>query len=74
MKDRAVWVVDANTIHVQIGTHREKPRDIGVNAPEILPAVRGGQHGGEQASAINRRLVAPHAVRLELDLAHRDSW
>jgi micrococcal nuclease len=49
-------------------------RDTGVNAPEISPAVRGWQHGGEQARAINSGLVARHAVRLELGLAHRDRW
>ena len=36
--------------------------------------VRGWQHGGEEASVFNRGLVARHAVRLELGLAHRDSW
>jgi len=73
MRGRVVWVMDGDTIHVQIGKHRERVRDIGVNAPEIPHQVRGWQHGGEQASAINRRLVARHAVRLELDLAHREA-
>ena len=66
--------MDGDTIDAQIGKHRERVRDIGVNAPEIPHAVRGWQQGGEQAKAINRELVARHAVRLELDLAHRDNW
>jgi hypothetical protein len=74
MRGRVVWVVDGETIHVQIGKHLEQVRDIGVNAAEIPHAVRGWQHGGEQARAINRRLVARQATRLELDLAHRDRW
>jgi endonuclease YncB( thermonuclease family) len=74
MRGGVVWVVDGETIPVQIGTRRARVRDIGVDAPEIPHAVRGWQHGGEQAGAINRRLVARHALRLELGLARRDSW
>jgi endonuclease YncB( thermonuclease family) len=42
MKGRVAWVVDGDTIHGRIGKHRERVRDIGVDAPEIPHAVRGG--------------------------------
>jgi len=72
VKGRVVWVVDGDTIHVQIGTRLEKVRYIGVNAPEIPHEGRGWQTGGTRASAINRTLVACQAVRLEFDIRHRD--
>ena len=74
MTGRVVWVVDGDTIHVRIGTRLKRVRYIGVNAPEIPHEVRGWQAGGEEASLINRSLVLRHAVRLELDVAPRDSW
>jgi len=72
VKGRVVWVVDGDTIHVRIGKRVEKVRYIGVNAPEVPHEVRYWQ-GGQRASAVNRALVAKHAVRLELDVLHRDS-
>jgi micrococcal nuclease len=74
MRGRVVWVVDGDTIHVRIRKHLEKVRYIGVNAPEVPHEVRAWWKGGQRAGRVNRRLVARHAVRLELDLAHRDSW
>ena len=75
MKGRVVWVVDGDTIHVKVGRRVEKVRYIGVNAPEIPhPEARGWREGGARAFAVNRQLVAGKAVRLELDLVHRDSW
>lgn len=75
MNGRGVWVVDGDTIHVKVGRRVEKVRYIGVNAPEIPHReARGWREGGARALAVNRRLVAGKAVRLELDLAHRDSW
>ena len=74
MKGRVVWVVDGDTIHVRIGKRVEKVRYIGVNAPEVPHETRWWPHGGEQASAVNRVLVAKHVVRLELDVSHRDGW
>ena len=41
MRGGGVRVVVGETIRVQIGTHRERGRDIGVHAPEIPHAVRG---------------------------------
>jgi micrococcal nuclease len=74
VKGRVVWVVDGDTIHVRIGKRVEKVRYIGVNVPEVLHEVRYWQKGGQGASAVNRALVAKRAVRLELDVSHRDGW
>jgi hypothetical protein len=35
--------VDGETIHLQIGQHRARVRDIGVDAPGIPHALRGGR-------------------------------
>ncbi len=35
--------MDGDTIHGRIGKHRERVRDIGVHAPEIPHAARGGR-------------------------------
>ena len=74
MTGTVVWVVDGDTIHVRIGARVEKVRYIGVNTPEVPHEARWWQHGGEQARAVNHALVAKRSVRLELDVAHRDSW
>jgi micrococcal nuclease len=75
MNGRVVWVVDGDTIHVRVGRRLEKVRYIGVNAPEIPhPEARGWRDGGARAHGANRRLVAGRSVRLELDIARRDSW
>jgi micrococcal nuclease len=74
MRGRVVWVVDGDTIHVRIGKRLEKVRYIGVNAPEIPHDQRGWKEGGEQASLVNRALVAGRTARLELDTQVRDSY
>ena len=75
MRARVVWVVDGDTIHVQVGPRIEKVRYIGVNAPEIPhPWARGWREGGARAREVNRRLVAGRDVRLELDTARRDGY
>ena len=74
MTGTVVWVVDGDTIHVRIGTRVEKVRYIGVNTPEVPREARWWQHGGEEARAVNHALVAKRAVRLELDVSHRDAW
>jgi micrococcal nuclease len=75
MNGRVVWVVDGDTIHVRVGQRLEKVRYIGVNAPEIPhPEARGWRDGGARAHAANRRLVTRRSLRLELDIARRDSW
>ena len=44
-----VYVVDGDTIHVQVGDRIEKVRYIGVNAPEVPhPRAQTEAHGGHQ--------------------------
>lgn len=68
-----VWVVDGDTIHVQLDSRVEKVRYIGINAPEIPhPHSRGAGSPGEE----HRRLkFFPHtaaageaAKRINLEL------
>jgi micrococcal nuclease len=82
---RVTYVVDGDTIHVQLGGRVEKVRYIGVNAPEIAAESRssGGQRhrlsvfphtpaAGDAARRINLDLVGSRSVRLELDRRRRD--
>jgi micrococcal nuclease len=73
-----VFVVDGDTIHVQIGDRVEKVRYIGVDAPEI-PHPRGrpagGGHDGGTTRARPRRHALPNtaaageaARRINIDL------
>ena len=56
---RVTWVVDGDTIEVQIGGDgRERVRLLGIDTPE-LRAARGGAECGASAARVNlRRLVA----------------
>lgn len=69
---RVVRSVDGDTIHVDVGGRVEKVRYIGINAPEVRHPTRGEEPGGREAAALNRRLVAGRAVRLEPDTQLRD--
>jgi micrococcal nuclease len=82
---RVTYVVDGDTIHVQLGGRIEKVRYIGVNAPESAAGNRatgGRQHhlsifphtpaAGDAARRINLDLVGSRSVRLELDRRRRD--
>jgi micrococcal nuclease len=81
-----VYVVDGDTIHVQVSDRLEKVRYIGINAPEVphphadaterhrlrfLPQTIAA---GEAARRVNAELVAGKRVRLTLDRQHRDRY
>jgi len=82
-----VFVVDGDTIHVQLGHRMEKIRYIGVDAPEV-PHARHPAHGGRPTSGyfprtpaagdaarrVNIELVSGKQVRLELDQRRRDEY
>jgi micrococcal nuclease len=74
LEGRVVRVVDGDTIHVRVGERLEKVRYIGVNTPEVHHPRKGEEPGGREAMALNRRLVAGHAVRLETDVQPRDRY
>ena len=69
-----VWVVDGDTIQVQIGSRLEKVRYIGVNTPEVHHPRKGEEPGGREATEVNRGLVGGKRVRLELDVQERDRY
>ncbi len=69
-----VRVVDGDTIHVRIGERVERVRYIGVNAPELHHPRRGEEPGGREAARVNRDLVLPRRVRLEMDVQSRDRY
>ena len=71
---RVVKVVDGDTIHVQLGSTREKVRYIGVDTPETKHPAKGQQCYGPAASAFNERLVGGQRVRLERDVEDRDRY
>src|SRR3989442_8845678 len=83
---KVVYVVDGDTIHVQLADRLEKVRYIGVNAPEIphphaaaedRRRLRHLPHtvaAGEAAKRLNVDLVGGRRVRLELDRQRRDRY
>lgn len=71
---RVVRVVDGDTIHVMLGSRREKVRYIGVDTPETKHPLKGVQCYGEQASRFNAQLVGGELVRLERDVEQRDRY
>ena len=71
---RVVEVVDGDTIHVQLGSAREKVRYIGIDTPETKDPRRPVQCFGRQASEFNARLVGGERVRLVRDVQARDRY
>jgi micrococcal nuclease len=71
---RVVKVVDGDTIHVQLGSVREKVRYIGVDTPETKHPSKPVQCFGQRASEFNARLVGGQRVRLVRDVEPRDRY
>ena len=71
---RVVKVVDGDTIHVQVGSAREKVRYIGIDTPETKHPRKPVQCFGQRASQFNERLVAGERVRLVRDAEERDRY
>ena len=71
---RVVKVVDGDTIHVQVGSVREKVRYIGVDTPETKDPRRPVGCFGQKASDFNARLVDGERVRLIRDVEERDRY
>jgi micrococcal nuclease len=71
---RVVKVVDGDTIHVELGSTREKVRYIGIDTPETKHPTKGVQCFGQRASDFNARLVAGEPVRLVRDVEERDRY
>jgi micrococcal nuclease len=69
-----VKVVDGDTIHVQVGSTKEKVRYIGVDTPESKKPNTPVQCFALAASAFNKRLVDGRRVRLVADVEERDRY
>ncbi len=71
---RVVKVVDGDTIHVQVGSAREKVRYIGIDTPETKDPRKPVQCFGQKASDLNAQLVGGERVRLVRDVRARDRY
>ena len=74
LEGRVVKIVDGDTIHVLIGSRREKVRYIGVDTPETHKPDTPVQCYGRAASAFNARLLAGRRVELRTDAETRDRY
>ena len=68
---QVLWVLDGQTIGVQIGKRVETVRYTGVTVHETAPG-RSTAPGELSGTAVNRLLVANRAIRVELDQQARD--
>ena len=68
---RARWVADGDTIVLRDGRH---VRYIGIDAPEIAHKNRRAEPMGEEARALNRRLVEGWKLRLDYDREKKDRY
>ena len=71
---RVVYVVDGDTIHVEIDGQEYKVRYIGIDAPETVKADTPVEWMGPEASAANKALVAGKMVYLEKDVSNVDKY
>jgi micrococcal nuclease len=69
-----VYVVDGDTIDVQLDGRTIRVRYIGINTPETKHPEKGVEPFGPEADAANRRLVGGKTVRLELDVQPWDRY
>lgn len=68
---RVVYVVDGDTIHVEMNGQTYRVRYIGVDAPESTRVV---ECFGREATEFNRGLVAGQRLRLERDVSETDQY
>jgi micrococcal nuclease len=72
---RVAYVVDGDSIAVDIDGQRYAVRYIGVDTPELRDPENGRpQPFAQEAKAINERLVEGRVVRLERDVSERDRY
>jgi micrococcal nuclease len=69
-----VYVVDGNTIDVQLDGRTVRVHYLGINTPESTHPEKGVEPFGPEAAAANRRLVGGKTVRLELDVQPWDRY
>jgi micrococcal nuclease len=71
---RVVYVVDGDTIDVEIGGQEYRVRYIGIDAPETVKPKTPVEWMGPEASAANKALVAGKIVFLEKDVSNVDKY
>jgi micrococcal nuclease len=69
-----VWVVDGDTIHVEIEGQEFVVRYIGIDAPEVGRPDHPEEWMGPEATEANRRLVENEVVWLESDVSETDQY
>lgn len=74
LEAKVVRVVDGDTVHVRVNGGREKVRYIGIDTPEVDTYGGKGEPFGDQATALNRRLVQNARVELDLGVEPRDRY
>lgn len=74
MPARVVYVVDGDTIKVEIGGETYTVRYIGLDAPEIEHPDEPAEWMGPEAWEANRRLVEGQTVYLERDVSETDRY
>ena len=68
------WVVDGDTVVVDIDGQEESVRLIGIDTPESVKPGAPVECFAKRASALNERLVAGERVRLVRDVEERDRY
>jgi len=72
---QVVFVIDGDTIEVDIDGIQETIRFIGIDTPEKTGGFRPAECYGDEASERMRQLLEPgDAIRLELDIEARDRF
>ncbi|MDL2335353.1 MAG: thermonuclease family protein [Chloroflexota bacterium] len=68
------YIVDGDTIHVEIGGQEYRVRYIGIDAPEIAHDTNPGEPLGPEATQANADLVEGERVILEKDTSDTDQF
>lgn len=68
-----LFVIDGDTIAVELDGDEEHVRYIGIDTPEVDPSI-GVECYGDEASALNKRLVTDQEVRLRFDAERHDIY
>ena len=68
------YIVDGDTIHVDIGGTEYRVRYIGMDAPEIAHDGNPAERLGPEATQANAHLVANQQVILETDTSDTDQF
>lgn len=69
-----LFVIDGDTIVVELGGRRERIRYIGIDAPEAGTATQPAEPLADTATEANERLVAGRTIHLERDRSETDRF